>query len=202
MIPVLSLDMEDPFEFIEKYGSFEHVKIGHNVAIFGKGVFGEFEKRNLKVIVDLKFADIPSTVVRSIKSWDHPCVVGFTVHAAAGKDSIKAAIENTDKLIFSVVKLTSIKGELEDYLDQIKILKDLGSSFVLPGMWAKALREMIPTKILVPGVRMKREADDQKDVVSLEDIKTVADFAVIGREVYKSEDPRATMGRIRGYLND
>lgn len=197
MIPVLSLDMEDPFGFINKYGSFEHVKIGHSVAVYGKNVFNEFERKNLKVIVDLKFVDIPSTVVRSIKSWDHPCVVGFTVHSAAGEETIKAALESTDKLIFSVVKLTSIKGELEDYLDQIKMLKELGSSFVLPGTWAMRLREMIPTKILVPGVRMKREADDQKDVVSIEDIRKVADYAVIGREVYKSEDPKATMEQIR-----
>ncbi len=201
MILVLSLDMENPFEFLEKYGSFDHVKIGHSVAVFGKSVFNEFEKRNLKVIVDLKFVDIPSTVVRSIKSWDHPCVVGFTVHAAAGNDAIRAALESTDKLIFSVIKLTSIQGELKDYIDQIKTLKELGSSFVLPGKWAIQLRHDIPTSILVPGVRMKREADDQKDVVSIEDIKTVADFTVIGREVYKSDDPKSAMEQIRRYVH-
>ncbi len=200
MIPVLSLDMEDPFGFINKYGTFEYVKIGHSVAVYGKSVFSEFEKRSLKVIVDLKFIDIPSTVVRSIKSWDHPCVVGFTVHAASGRETIKAALENTDKIIFSVIKLTSIEGELEDYLNQIESLKELGSSFVLPGTWAVKLREKISTKILVPGVRMKREADDQKDVVSIEDIKKVADYAVIGREVYKSDDPKATMEMIGRFM--
>ncbi|HOK84237.1 MAG TPA: orotidine-5'-phosphate decarboxylase [Pseudothermotoga sp.] len=197
MIPVLSLDMEDPFGFIEKYGSFDHVKIGHSVAIFGKNIFSQFEKRHLKVIVDLKFTDIPSTVARSVKSWDHPCVVGFTVHAAAGIDAVKAAIESTDKFIFSVVKLTSIQGEIQQYIDQITALKDLGSSFVLPGRWAIELRKIITTKILVPGVRMKRQADDQKDVVSIDQIKDVADFAVIGREVYKSDDPKTAMEDIR-----
>ncbi|MGJ8455446.1 orotidine-5'-phosphate decarboxylase [Pseudothermotoga sp. U03pept] len=197
MIPVLSLDMENPFDFISKYGSFEYVKIGHNVAIFGKDVLKEFEKRQLKVIVDLKFVDIPSTMARSIKSWDHPSVVGFTVHAAAGADAIKSALESTNKIIFAVVKLTSIEGELEDYLQQINLLRRLGSSFVLPGSWAIRLRHQIPAKILVPGVRMKRQADDQKDVVSVEEIKGIADFAVIGREVYRSEDPKAAMESIR-----
>ncbi|HOJ89102.1 MAG TPA: orotidine 5'-phosphate decarboxylase, partial [Pseudothermotoga sp.] len=59
------------------------------------------------------------------------------------------------------------------------------------------LRKIITTKILVPGVRMKRQADDQKDVVSIDQIKDVADFAVIGREVYKSDDPKTAMEDIR-----
>ncbi|MBZ4650755.1 MAG: pyrF, partial [Thermosipho sp. (in: Bacteria)] len=52
MIPVLSLDMESPLEFIDKYGSFDTVKVGHNLAIFGKKILDEFEKRNIKVILD------------------------------------------------------------------------------------------------------------------------------------------------------
>lgn len=197
MIPVLSLDMEDPFEFIDRYGSFDYVKVGHNLACSGKQVLGELEKRNLKAILDLKFADIPSTVARSIRSWDHPCIAGFTVHAAAGVDSLKAALESTDKIVFAVVKLTSVEGELEDYLDQINSIKILGCSFVLPGKWAMKLRKQIPAKILVAGIRMLRQADDQRDVVNLEDILQVADYAVIGREVYRSVDPSEAMERIR-----
>lgn len=194
---VLSLDMDEPLSFIDHFGSFEYVKVGHNLAVHGKGVLDELARRNLKVILDLKFADIPSTVARSIRSWDHPSIVGFTVHAAAGAEAIKAALDSTDKLIFVVVKLTSIDAPLEDYLHQIECLRLLGCSFVLPGSWAMRLRKKISGKILVPGVRMQRGADDQKDVVSLEQIKDVADFAVIGREIYRSQDPKATMERMR-----
>lgn len=194
---VLSLDMDEPLSFIERYGSFEHVKVGHNLAVLGKTVLDELAKRDLKVIIDLKFVDIPSTVARSIRAWDHPAVVGFTVHAAAGVESIRTALESTNKLIFVVVKLTSIEGNLEDYIRQIESLRLLGCSFVLPGSWAVKLRRIISGKILVPGVRMERGADDQKDVVTLEQIKTVADYAVIGREVYRSTDPKATMEKMR-----
>ncbi|AEH51953.1 orotidine-5'-phosphate decarboxylase [Pseudothermotoga thermarum] len=201
MKPVLSLDMENPLEFIDKYGSFQHVKIGHSVAIYGKSVLEEFQKRNLKVIVDLKFVDIPSTVARSIKAWDHECVEGFTVHSACGIDSIRAALESTDKLIFVVLKLTSLTGDLAEYLDLIKSLRILGCSFVLPGKWAVQLRKQIPGKILVPGVRIKRGADDQKDVVHLSEIMNVADYAVLGREIYKSPDPAKAMDEVRRMLN-
>ncbi|MCS7175880.1 orotidine-5'-phosphate decarboxylase [Pseudothermotoga sp.] len=198
---VLSLDMENPIEFIDQYGSFEHVKVGHNLAVLGKHVLDELAKRDLKVILDLKFTDIPSTIIRSIKAWDHPSVVGFTLHAAAGIDSIKAALESTSKLIFVVVKLTSIEGSLEEYAHQVETLRLLGCSFVLPGSWAIKLRKKISGKILVPGVRMERGADDQKDTVTLEQIKGVADFAVIGREIYKSQDPKATMEKMRRFVH-
>lgn len=198
---VLSLDMEDPIDFIDRYGSFEHVKVGHNLAVFGKSVLDELAKRNLKVILDLKFTDIPSTLVRSIRAWDHPSIIGFTMHAASGIDSIKAALESTDKLIFVVVKLTSIEGSLEEYTQQVETLRLLGCSFVLPGSWAIKLRKKISGKILVPGVRMERSADDQKDVVTLEQIKNVADFAVIGREVYKSQDPKAAMEKMGRFVH-
>ncbi len=201
MKPVLSLDMENPLQFIDKYGSFDHVKIGHSVAVHGKSVLEEFAKRNLEVIIDLKFVDIPSTIARSIKAWDHPSIKGFTVHSACGIDGVKAAMESTNKLIFVVVKLTSIEGELHQYVDLIKTLEVLGCSFVLPGKWAIELRKYISGKILVPGVRIKRGADDQKDVVHLNDVLNVADFVVLGREIYKSDDPAATIAEVRRMLN-
>uniref|UniRef100_A0A7C4GFK9 Orotidine 5'-phosphate decarboxylase n=1 Tax=Fervidobacterium thailandense TaxID=1008305 RepID=A0A7C4GFK9_9BACT len=194
--PVLSLDMEEPIEFISRFGTFEYVKVGHNLAVHGKHVLDYFAEHDLKVILDLKFADIPSTVARSIKSWDHPAVVGFTVHACAGMQSVLAALDSTEKLIFSVIKLTSMAGSLEDYIKTIEGLARFGSSFVLPGTWAIKLRSKIGGKILVPGIRMERGWDDQKDVVSLDDIIGCADFAVLGREVYKAKDPAERMEAI------
>lgn len=200
MIPVLSLDMESPLEFIDKYGSFDTVKVGHNLAIFGKKILDEFEKRNIKVILDLKFCDIPSTVSRSIKSWDHPAIIGFTVHSAAGIESVKAALDSTEKIIFSVVKLTSQVGELSDYLKTIEELENIKSSFVLPGRWAINLRKKLSGKFLVPGIRMQIKADDQKDIITLGQIKDIADFAVLGREIYLSENPKEKIEKIKEEL--
>lgn len=194
---VLSLDMEDPLEFIRMFGSFEYVKVGHNLAIYGKSILDELYDKGYKVILDLKFSDIPSTVARSIRAWDHPAIVGFTVHSNAGIESVKAALEATDKQVFCVIKLTSVTGYLEDYKEQIIGLARLGSSFVLPGTWAIKMRNKIGGKILVPGIRMEQGKDDQKDIIALSDILSVADFAVIGREVYKSRDPKSKMEKIK-----
>ncbi|MCX7653411.1 MAG: orotidine-5'-phosphate decarboxylase [Fervidobacterium sp.] len=195
--PVLSLDMEDPIEFVEKHGCFDYVKVGHNLAIKGKTILDVFHNKGYKVILDLKFSDIPSTVARSIQAWEHPAIVGFTIHANAGVESVRAALDSTEKQIFSVIKLTSIPGRLEEYEDLIIGLARLGSSFVLPGSWAVKMRNKIGGKILVPGIRMTQGKDDQKDVVSLWDIVGIADFAVIGREVYKAQDPKRKIEEIK-----
>lgn len=188
--PVLSLDMERPLDFIKKHGSFPTVKVGHNLAMRGKKILDELQEMGLKAILDLKFCDIPSTVARSIRSWDHEVIIGFTLHSAAGIESIKAAIDNTDKFVFSVVKLTSIEGKLDDYIDLIMRLDEIGSDFVFPGTWAIELREKLRGRFLIPGIRMRMKAEDQKDTVTINDIKALDDFAVIGREVYLSDDPR------------
>ncbi|MEN3042710.1 MAG: orotidine-5'-phosphate decarboxylase [Fervidobacterium sp.] len=195
--PVLSLDMEDPIEFVEKHGCFDYVKVGHNLAIKGKAILDVFHNKGYKVILDLKFSDIPSTVARSIKAWEHPAIIGFTIHANAGVESVRAALDSTEKQIFSVIKLTSIPGRLEEYEDLIIGLARLGSSFVLPGNWAIKMRNKIGGKILVPGIRMTQGKDDQKDVVNLWDVVGIADFAVIGREVYKAQDPKRKIEEIK-----
>ncbi|PLV59071.1 orotidine-5'-phosphate decarboxylase [Thermotoga sp. KOL6] len=197
MIPVLSLDMEDPLDFIKKNGSFDVVKVGHNLAVYGKKILDSLYEMNLKVILDLKFCDIPSTVERSIKSWDHPAIIGFTVHSCSGYESIERALKTTDKYIFAVVKLTSMEGNLEDYIDWIEKLNNIGCDFVLPGSWAKILRGRIKGKILVPGIRMEVKADDQKDVATLEEMKGIADFAVLGREIYLSGNPKEKIRKIK-----
>ena len=200
--PVLSLDMENPEEFIERYGAFEYVKVGHNLAIKGKGILDFLADKGLKVILDLKFSDIPSTVARSIKSWDHAAIVGFTVHANSGIQSVLAALDSTDKYIFSVIKLTSMPGKLEDYRQLIEGLAKLGSSFVLPGKWAIELRKNIGGQILVPGIRMEQKNDDQVDTVSLWDVLGIANFAVLGREVYKSKDPAQKIAEIKSQIEE
>jgi len=200
--PVLSLDMDNPEEFIEKYGAFEYVKVGHNLAIKGKGILDFLADKGLKVILDLKFSDIPSTVARSIKSWDHPAIVGFTVHANSGIQSVLAALDSTDKYVFSVIKLTSMSGRLEDYRQLIEGLARLGSSFVLPGRWAIELRKSIGGQILVPGIRMEQSSDDQVDTVSLWDVLGIANFAILGREVYKSKDPAQKITEIKSQIEE
>ncbi len=200
--PVLSLDMDDPLKFIDSYGSFSIVKVGHNLATGGKGILSALADRGLKVILDLKFVDIPSTIARSIRAWDHESIIGFTVHSASGIDSMKAARDSTDKHVFAVIKLTSIKGNLEEYEEYIYQLYDIGMDFVFPGKWAIVLREKLKNAaFLVPGIRMELPPSDQKDVVSIQEVKCVADYMVIGREVYLSSNPRAKMKKIEDILN-
>ena len=200
MIPVLSLDMENPMDFIERYGSFDTVKVGHNLAVYGRKLLDELENLGLEIILDLKFCDIPSTVARSIKSWDHPAVKGFTIHSAADYESVRAALGVTEKHVFTVIKLTSMAGSLNDFREKIYALDSLGCDFVLPGKWALELRDQVEGRFLVPGIRSTRQLDDQKDIITLEEVAGLNDFAVIGREVYMNERPGEKIEEIKGLM--
>ena len=45
--------------------------------------------------------------------------------------------------------------------------------------------------------RMEAAMEDQKDVVTLEDVRGIADYVVLGREVYRSADPALKIRKIK-----
>jgi len=61
------------------------------------------------------------------------------------------------------------------------------------------LREKFPSQffMVVPGIRMKERQDDQKRVITPSmAVKKGADFIVVGRPVYESENPVKSVERI------
>lgn len=166
-------------------------------------------ERGHKVMVDLKFFDIPETVALAVRELKHRGATFITVH---GNDPIlRAAVqERNGAKILAVTVLTSFDesdmremgftGSVEDlvYLRAKKAL-DLGCDGVISsGLEASRLREGLGDKFLIvtPGIRpgtndVVRDDDQKRVMTAKEAIRNGADYIVVGRPIRNAKDPVA-----------
>ncbi len=167
-------------------------------------------KRNHKVMLDLKFFDVPETVKLAVRQLRDRGVTFATVH---GNDPIlRAAAEaKGDVKILAVTVLTSFGQEdmqetlggpvnIEDLVYiRAKRALDLGCDGVVSsGLEAKRLRSQLGERFLVvtpgirPGVNREINQDDQKRIVTAgEAMANGADHIVVGRPISTATDPIA-----------
>jgi orotidine-5'-phosphate decarboxylase len=173
-------------------------------------------KRDLQVMLDLKFFDVPQTVMAAVKQLKDRGISFATVH---GNDSmLQAAVEADSGVnILAVTVLTSLDaGDLKDLGFQCAV-EDLVLSrtrravqagcagVVCSGLEAAKLRSTLGHRffVVVPGVRPveNRPVDDQKRVV---DVRAAflngADHVVIGRPIRQSSNPEALVGEMRRHI--
>ncbi|MBA3016186.1 MAG: orotidine-5'-phosphate decarboxylase [Proteobacteria bacterium] len=214
---ILALDVPDP-ETAKKLVLATESKLGFykvGLQLFMADWFHTVDwivDRGHKVMVDLKFFDIPETVHLAVKQLMARRVSLATVH---GNDAIvKAAMDATrDKnadeslKILAVTVLTSFGEDdlramgmtqsIEDLVYfRAKRALDLGCDGVVSsGLEAERLRKQLGEKLLIvtPGIRPGAniaENDDQKRVMSAgQAIAAGADYVVVGRPISKAEDP-------------
>ena len=180
-------------------------------------------ERGHKVMVDLKFFDIPETVHLAVKQLMARRVTLTTVH---GNDAIvKAAMAATwDKSpdevlrVLAVTVLTSFGEEdlramgmtqsIEDLVYfRAKRALDLGcDGIVSSGLEAARLRSQLGEKLLIvtPGIRPGANiegADDQKRVMSAgHAIGAGADYVVVGRPITKADDPEQVIASLQAEI--
>lgn len=164
-----------------------------------------------KVFLDLKFHDIPNTVVGAVRSATSLGVSLLTVHASGGSKMLQAAAQaaaqSTAKpTVLAVTVLTSlastdlddiaISGSLEA---QVLRLANLAINAGCGGIVASAqeaasLRQALGSgfTLVTPGIRPAGTvAADQARVVTPEDaIRAGANFLVVGRPITAADDPR------------
>lgn len=217
---IFALDVattEDAFNWVDRLGA--HVrffKVGLQLFLAGCwGVVDGILDRGHKVMVDLKFFDIPETVQKAVSQLKDRGITFATIH---GNDPIieAACRERGDLKILAVTVLTSfdesdmramgLTRTVEDLVlwrakkaiklgcdgvvsspkEVLALRKDLGENF------------LIVTPGIRPGVNRDVERDDQKRVASaLEAIKDGADHVVIGRPISTSPDPIKTIEEIQ-----
>ena len=164
-----------------------------------------------KIFLDFKFFDIPSTMESAVRAGFHLGVDLVTVHAQAGEESLKLLAELEKELkskrdfrILAVTMLTSFSKQnpppftdglslpsCVEHLSQIVMQAGL-SGLVCSGGEVAFLRKQHPKAYLVtPGIRWRDSlAGDQKRVVTPQQAQAEgADALVIGRPIYKAEDP-------------
>ncbi|QQG66350.1 orotidine-5'-phosphate decarboxylase [Desulfobulbus oligotrophicus] len=218
---IFALDFSEPEkakEWVEKLdGKIKFFKVGLQLFLAGWWpVIDHIVGRGNKVMVDLKFFDIPETVNLAVQQLKNKKVTFATIH---GNDPIiKAAVKHKNGLkILAVTVLTSFDesdmmdmgftGTVEDLvLMRSKKAIDLGCDGVVSSAKeAGKLRSNIRQNfvIVTPGIRPGANIDEIKDddqkrvATAKEAIRNGADYVVIGRPISTSLDPLSTVADIQ-----
>ena len=218
---IVALDFSDPEQagqWVERLdGHIKFFKVGLQLFLAGWWpVIDHIIDRGNKVMVDLKFFDIPETVHLAVDQLKNRRVTFVTVH---GNDPIiRAAVEDKQGLkILAVTVLTSydesdmremgFTGSVDDLVlcRSRKALELKCDGVVASAREAAALRNELGDNFLIvtPGIRpgLNRDViqnDDQKRVATAKTaIMNGADHVVIGRPITTSPDPVATVLEIQ-----
>lgn len=188
----------------------------------GPGIVEPIREKGCGIFLDLKFHDIPNTVVKASVAITRLGVYMFNVHALGGFDMMKEAagavegeaerIGAARPKILAVTILTSMDEKALKTIgigDDIKkevlrlavMAKDAGLDGVVASpSEAKFIREKLGEGFLIvtPGVRPALAlAHDQKRIATpKEAIRHGADFIVVGRPITEAKDPVAVARQI------
>ena len=220
----ISLDLESSSEnlaLVEKVKDFDvWLKVGFRTYLRdGKKFLEEIKaiNPNFKIFLDLKLYDIPNTMADAAEDISKFGLVDmFNVHASAGKFAMQTVMNRIKDipnrpLVLAVTALTSFDNDSfkEIYGEDIdrKAREFAKSTFEagLDGVVCSAF-ESLDIKnntsddfiTLCPGIRpFGEESGDQKRVADISFSKeNLVDFIVVGRPIYKSENPRAVVDNI------
>ena len=169
-----------------------------------------------RIFLDLKLYDIPNTMADAAEEIARMPVDMFNVHASAGKKAMQTVMERLGKnekrpLVLAVTALTSF-----DYHTFKEIygsdIEEKAAWFALQAYQAgcdgvvcsayesRAIKRETDRAFLTltPGIRPFGESsDDQKRVADIATAKReLVDIIVVGRPVYRAEDPAAVVKKI------
>ena len=190
------------------------IKVGFRSYIRdGKALLDEIKAINptFKIFLDLKLYDIPNTMADAAEEIAKLGVDMFNVHASSGKRAMRSVMERLKPLkkrpiVLAVTALTSFSNEeFADVYNQglaataSKFAKDAYESG-LDGVVCSVFESQDIKKstsneflTLTPGIRpFGEDAGDQQRVATIEKAKeALVDYIVVGRPIYKSEDPQS-----------
>ncbi len=197
-------------------------KIGNQLfTAAGPEVVRLVHQRGGRVFLDLKFHDIPNTVGLAVREAARLGVFMLNVHAAGGREMLRAAAKARDEAagggsartrVIGVTVLTSLDaaglseiGFARPLEEQVEALARLSREAGLDGVVASG--HEIPVirgacgpdfLIVTPGVRPPwAEAHDQRRIATpAEAVRAGADFLVVGRPVLRADDPAEAVRRI------
>ena len=171
--------------------------------------------RGHKVMLDLKFFDIPETVKLAVEQVNNRGVSLATIH---GNDPIiQAAVESRgDMKLLAVTVLTSFGEEDMRAMGMTQSIEDLVfyraeralklgcDGVVSSGLEAGRLRRSLGEKLFIvtpgirPGANVSESADDQKRIVTAgKAIADGADHVVVGRPITQASDPVAVIEKMQ-----
>ncbi len=182
----------------------------------GREFIVELKKMDYNIFLDLKLYDIPNTMADAAEEIAKMDIDMFNVHASAGEKAMREVMDRLKKfekrpIVLAVTALTSFSNEefkkiYANDIDKkaIEFAKDAynaGLDGVVCSVWEsleikKHTNENFLT--LTPGIRPFGEnAGDQKRVADIKEAKkNKSDFIVVGRPIYKSQNPKQIVEQI------
>ncbi|HEY9244969.1 MAG TPA: orotidine-5'-phosphate decarboxylase, partial [Streptosporangiaceae bacterium] len=186
------------------------VKIGLELYLrYGPGAVASIRGASgVRVFLDLKLHDIPATVAGAVRAVARLRPELVTVHATAGPEAIRAAVQSApDTTIAAVTVLTSLGpddldsigmvGPAPDAVRRLAVLAvsaGAGALVCSPREVAAVRAEVGPDITLItPGIRPAgSDRNDQARVATPEEaLRAGADLLVIGRPITGAPDPGA-----------
>lgn len=209
---IFSLDAASKKEFIRQVESTESVVNIYKVGLVPFTLLGTesiqiLKNKKKKIFLDLKFHDIPNTMIKSSLNSIAQGIDIMDFHLCGDENDLKNTLDTIRQyalkekislpLFIGVTVLTSVGKEskircfVSDYVE--KAVRSGFNGVVLSGREAPFVREKWGDEIILicPGIRIDEETkgSDQKRVVTPEKVKKYADFAVVGRPIYQASDP-------------
>ena len=195
------------------------MKVGFRAYIRdGKPFIQALKKINpdFKIFLDLKLYDIPNTMADAAEEIAKLGVDMFNIHASAGKVAMKTVMDRLSKhenrpLVLAVTALTSFDEEnfsliyekgINEKAEQFAKMsyENALDGVVCSTFESRAIKDVTSNEFLTlcPGIRpFGEDAGDQQRVATLELAKVEGvDFPVIGRPIYRDEDPVGKVERI------
>ena len=213
-------DRETTLAFLDRFTEEKpFVKIGMELFYAqGPEIVREIKRRGHRIFLDLKPHDIPNTVRRSMAVLSSLDVDMVNLHAAGGKEMMRAALEGltrkdgTRPLLIAVTQLTSTSQSvmeeellIEKPLDQVvlhyaKNAADAGlDGVVCSPLEAGKVHEVCGSSFVTvtPGVRFAGgDVGDQVRVTTPAKAGQIgSDYLVMGRPITGAEDPVAAYRR-------
>lgn len=219
--PIIALDFPSKLEVTNFLGLFpknESLFLKVGMELFykeGPSIVEELIASGHDIFLDLKLHDIPNTVYSAMRNIAELGVKVTNVHAAGGKEMMKAAFEgladgtkegHSVPELIAVTQLTSTSERQmnEDQLISVslkesvahyaKITEEAGLDGVVCSAQEVALIKEATNQsfvCLTPGIRLKDgEVGDQKRVMTPEEARKIGStYIVVGRPITKSNLP-------------
>lgn len=221
---VVALDVESrgaAVELVEQLGDrVAGYKVGPRLFTrHGPPLLDELADAGADLFLDLKFHDIPYTVAGAVEAAAARGDVSMlTVHASGGREMVRRAAEHAGEEldVVAVTALTSLTEEdvrdvaggaaLEEWADRLaRLAIDAGADgLVCSAREVESFRRAYgeEVRLVTPGIRPEWAArdDQERTVTPAEALDAGSDRLVMGRPVYRADDPVEAVERIGSTL--
>lgn len=219
IVPLDVSDLPTAIAWLDRMPMVNFWKVGLQLFVSaGPTILAELKQRQKKIFLDLKFHDIPNTMLGACQSASRYEVDLLTLHATAGRQALTLAAEAMQAIahppkLLAITVLTSISADalatdlkqplpLPDYaLAMALMAQQCGlNGAVCSPLEVAQLRQQCGADfcLVCPGVRptWASQGDQQRVMTPQQAIAAGADYLVIGRPITAAPDPIAAWERL------